>query len=235
MGATSHGVGDTAADALAAGDEGLAAARGRQQTIRDRPAGGRDVADADADDFDPRNVTPQKIVEGLLFVGGPGRGALTSRAMASVIRDVEPDEVERLINQLNRSYAETQAPYEIVRVDGGFRLQLCAPFRPILHRVLRRARPARLSTQALETLAIVAYRQGITGAEVDQQRRVKSHAVLAQLVLRGLLRVERDEGAGQAPRYFTTERFFQTLGIRTLDELPRLTELDDFLEAHRVA
>lgn len=173
-----------------------------------------------------RSVTPRKIVEAMLFVGKPDGQPLSPREMAAAIRDVEPDHIDELVQQLNALYREQQAALEIASVAGGYRMQL----RPDLHRrrfVLQgRMKAARLSASAVETLSVVAYRQGVAASEVDRLRGSKSRMVLDQLVRRQLLRVERGADA-EGPRYYTTPRFERLLGVRTLEELPRLAEWDD--------
>ncbi|MCA9260317.1 MAG: SMC-Scp complex subunit ScpB [Planctomycetales bacterium] len=182
------------------------------------------------DEYDPRGVTPAKVIEGLLFVGSRDGKPLTSRQLASALRDVDAEEVEQIIDALNASYAQDNVPYEVARVDGGFRLQLRPHYQRQRRQLQGRVRPAKLSAQAIEVLATVAYRQGVSGSQVDALRGGRSHAILAQLVRRRLLRIERGGPGSDATHYFTTDRFRQLVGIRSLDELPRPADLDD-LEA----
>jgi segregation and condensation protein B len=172
-------------------------------------------------------VTPRMIVEGMLFVGGKEGRPLTSREIASHIRDVEPAEVDELVGQLNAGYQQDDAAYEIVGDSQGYCLQLRADLGRIRDRVRGRIRAAKLTPAAMEVLSVVAYRQGVTGDEVNRLRGSQSHAILAQLVRRQLVRVERPTAPPRAARYHTTERFNQLFRIASPTDLPRSEDLAD--------
>ncbi len=172
-------------------------------------------------------VTPRMIVEGILFVGDAEGRPLSSAELASHIRDVEPAEVDRIVAELNAGYGEDEAAYEIVGDASGYRLQLRADWALMRDRVRGRTRSAKLSPAAIEVLSIVAYRQGVTGEEINRLRNAKCHAITAQLVRRQLVRVERSAQAPRGARYFTTERFNQLFGVATAADLPKSEDLAD--------
>ena len=183
--------------------------------------------DADLDDGEkPLAVTPRMIVEGLLFVGRRDGRPLTARELAAPIRDVEPADIEPLVVELNDLYRQEGAPYEIAAAEGGYRLQLREASGAIRQRMRGEDRPARLSPAAVEVLSVVAYRQPITSAAVNHVRHARSQPILAQLVRRQLLRVDRPGAAGGAV-YRTTDRFNRLFGISSPAELPRSEDLDD--------
>lgn len=184
-----------------------------------------DDAETPADDALP--VTPQMIVEGMLFVGCADGRPLTSREMAAHIRDVQPSEVDSLVDQLNESYRQDGAAYEIVAGAGGYRLQLRADLGRLRERFRGRVRATKLTPSAIEVLSVVAYRQGVTSEQVNRLRGSRSQAILAQLVRRNLLRVERPATAPRSAHYHTTERFNQFFGIGSPAELPQSKDLAD--------
>lgn len=172
-------------------------------------------------------VTPRMIVEGLLFVGDAEGRPLSNRQLAAHIRDVTPDEVDDIVRQLNAGYQRDGAAYEIAEHSGGYRLQLRNELSRVRDRFRGRVRAARLTPQALEVLAIVAYRQGVTVDELNRLRSVQSYAILCQLVRRQLVRVERSGPPARVARYFTTPRFNQLFGVASPEELPRGEEIVD--------
>lgn len=184
-------------------------------------------ADDAIDDDDALPVTPRMIVEGMLFVGGADGRALSSRELASQVRDLTAQEVDAIVVDLNERFRDDDAAYEIVGDGSGYRLQLRAALGPMRERLKGRVRAAKLSPAAIEVLSVVAYRQGISGEELNRIRGSQSHALLAQLVRRQLVRVERSDQSPRAPRYHTTERFNQLFGIKSPADLPRREDLDD--------
>ncbi len=172
-------------------------------------------------------LSPKMIVEGMLFVGKEDGQPLTSREMAAHIRDVSPHEIESLIEQLNASYAESNAPYRIESVGKGYRFGLDSKFEPVRQRFFGRVREAKLTPQAIEVLSVVAYRQPIDAETVTRLRGGRSHALIANLVRRGLLQLSRPEHAPRKPLYSTTERFNALFQISSPQDLPNSEDLDD--------
>jgi segregation and condensation protein B len=167
------------------------------------------------------------IVEGMLFVGGADGQSLSSRAIASHIRDVAPAEVETIVAQLNSRYLQDETAYEISGDANGYRLQLRSDLGRMRDRLRGRVRAAKLTPAALEVLSVVAYRQGVTSEELNRLRGSQSHAIVAQLVRRQLVRVERPATPPRSARYHTTDRFNQLFGVTSPADLPRSEDLDD--------
>jgi segregation and condensation protein B len=172
-------------------------------------------------------VTPRMIVEGMLFVGGAEGRALSRGELAAQVRDLKPEEVDAIVVELNHRYRHDESAYEIVGDGQGYRLQLRPEHKRVRERLNGGVRAARLRPAAVEVLSLVAYQQGITAEEVNRLRGAQNHAILAQLVRRQLIRVERPEGAPRSPRYYTTERFNQLFKVKSAADLPRSEELDD--------
>lgn len=133
--------------------------------------------------------------------------------------------VERWCEELAATYAERGHGFELARVAGGYRFQTCADLSAYVERFVLNEQHARLSGAALETLAIVAYKQPISRAQVASIRGVDPDGVLRTLVARGYVaEVGRDGGPGQAVLFGTTDTFLEKLGLDSLDDLPPIAE-----------
>ena len=172
-------------------------------------------------------ITPRMIVEGMLFVGGDDGRALSSRELAAHVRDLKPEEVDAIILELNERYQHDETACQIVGDSRGYRLQLRPELTRMRDRLKGGVRAARLSPAAIEVLSLVAYRPGITADEINRLRGSQNHALLAQLVRRQLIRVDRPETAPRTARYHATDRFNQLFGIKSPADLPRSEDLDD--------
>jgi segregation and condensation protein B len=165
---------------------------------------------------------PDRIVESLLFVGGP---PLTPEAIGAAVRGMTPDGARVAIDRLNRAYRSQNRPYSIQPRDGGYVLTVKPAYRGIRERLVGGPREARLTQPALDVLSLVAYRQPITRAEIDALRGADSGSVLRHLVRLGLVAVtSRAEAAGREAGYGTTPRFLELFGLASLDDLPRLAD-----------
>lgn len=167
-------------------------------------------------------ISPVTIVEAMLFVGDPEQSAISAQWLAGLMRGVRPEEIDAAVRTLNERYTEQNCPYEIVSDDAGYRLALRVEFGAVRDKVFGRNRAARLSTAAVEVLAVVAYRGGMTADEVSALRGHPSGALLKQLLRRQLLRLERPEGVPRKQaKFVTTRRFLELFGLESLDDLPR--------------
>jgi segregation and condensation protein B len=166
-------------------------------------------------------LCPRTILEAMLFVGNRDNQPLSPRQAAELMRDVEVDEVPLLVDELNRCYDKSGSPYHIAGEGDGYRLTLRREFNTLRDRFHGRVREARLSQAAVDVLALVAYRQPLTSEKIHRLRGKPSSNILAHLVRRGLLRIERPPSKRRTPHYYTTDRFLQLFNLQTLDDLPR--------------
>lgn len=133
--------------------------------------------------------------------------------------------VEQWCDELADRYATDRNGFELKRVAGGVRFQTAPDLSPYVERFLLHDQRARLSGAALETLAIVAYKQPISRAQVAAIRGVDPDGVLRTLQARGYIdEVGRDEGPGQAILFGTTSSFLEKLGLESVDDLPAIAE-----------
>ena len=133
--------------------------------------------------------------------------------------------IERLCSQLSAGYDEAGHGFQLVKVAGGYRYQSHADLAPYVERFLLDGQRARMSGAALETLAIVAYKQPLSRAQIASIRGVDPDGVLRTLQARGYVtEVARDAGPGQAIMYGTTPTFLEKLGLNSLSDLPPIAE-----------
>lgn len=165
----------------------------------------------------------RQIIEALLFASD---APLSSSDLSMADEELEEDEVLSAIQELRREYEKSEHAFQIYELGGGFQVLTRPDFAPWLERFATVSRPARLSSAALEVLAIVVYRQPIGRAEVEDIRGVGSSGVLRTLQDRELIEVVgRGEGLGRPLLYGTTPFFLEHFGFRSLDDLPEPEDL----------
>ena len=164
-----------------------------------------------------------RIVEALLFVGGE---PLTAERACSAVRGLTFPDFARAIDDLNNEYRKHNRPCFIESRSNGYMLTLRPRFGAIREKVFGASRQARLTTVALDVLALVAFRQPATKAEIDSLRGFDSGSVLRLLVKRGLITVaQRGDSVEREVAYGTTKRFLELFHLNSLDELPRTQDL----------
>lgn len=176
--------------------------------------------------IDPCEISPRTVVEAILFVGRPDNRPFTTRELAATMRGVSPAEIDDAIAQLNKRYEHDGAPYQIVGSAGAYQLVLRDDYRRMRDKLQGRARESKLSPAALEVLSIVAYNQPTTLDEINEMRGASSGALLATLVRRQLIRLDRPESPDRKAVYQTTERFLRLFGLDSLAALPRSEDLE---------
>ncbi len=171
-------------------------------------------------------VEAEQVLEALLFVGGK---PLTIKAIGAVLRgEFDAAFIENAIEQLRDRYARQNRPYEIRLTDGGYCMVLRAEFEPERNRVYGFGpRQVRLSQDTLEVLSLVAYRQPISRKSIEEIGKRGAGSHLRQLLQRELVVLERKDGAAEKEvTYRTSPRFLQLFGLRRLEELPQIEDID---------
>lgn len=170
------------------------------------------------------SVQRRRIVEALIL-GSPE--PISAAEIASLIPYCKPAQVRKLIEGLNADYVEQGRAFEIVEAAGSYQLRTLPEFAPYLQQTLK-TRPLRLSQPALETLAVVAYRQPVTRAEIEHVRGVDVGAVLRSLIERNLVRIAGHRDVpGRPMLYATTRRFLEVFELAKLEDLPTLRDLKE--------
>ena len=164
-----------------------------------------------------------QIVEGVLFASD---APLKAEEIARADESLDEDRVQEAIEDLRTLYDESERAFQIVELGEGYQILTRPEFAPYLERFDTVPRPPRLSGPALETLAIMAYRQPIGRIEVEYIRGVQAAGVIRTLQDRDLVEVVgRAEGLGRPLLYGTTRRFLEHFGFASLDDLPRPEDL----------
>jgi segregation and condensation protein B len=158
-------------------------------------------------------------IEALLFVAAE---PVPLRRLKELLRTDDGPAVREALDRLAQEHAAEGRATRVEEVAGGFQLRTRPEFAPLVARAGRRVEAEKLSAAALETLAIVAYRQPVLRADIERIRGVASGEVLRALVERGLVRVAGRADQPGAPLYYgTTTRFLEVFGLRDIADLPR--------------
>lgn len=174
-----------------------------------------------------------QAVEAIIFASDePATLELLATTIASVQGEamVSFDRIHDAVSELNEAYHQMGHAFKIDVFQTGFRLITVAEVAPMLSEAFRRHRTIRLSQPLLETLAIIAYKQPVTRSEVEFVRGVDAdHALRRLMELRLIEMIGRAESLGRPLLFGTTAKFLDVFGIRSLDDLPTLREIESIL------
>lgn len=175
-----------------------------------------------------KDISPKRILEALLFVTAK---PLTASDIRKIIPGITARELERLIHELREEYEREGRSFELIEIAGGFEIVTRKEYSPWLARLELQRKVRQASRSALETLAILAYKQPVTRAEVEELRGVDISGVLSTLIERGFIKiVGKKEVAGRPFLYGTTEKFLEHFGLKSLDSLPPIGEIKTLVE-----
>lgn len=168
----------------------------------------------------------QHIVEALIL-GSPE--PISAQRVAGVIPYCKPGQIPKVVEALNSEYADQGRAFEIQQVAGGYQMRTLPAYASYLGQI-QPQRPLRLSKPALETLAIVAYRQPVTRTDIEDIRGVDAGAVVRSLLERKLLKLAgHKEVAGRPMLYATTRRFLEIFGLDRIEDLPSLKQIEELV------
>ena len=169
-----------------------------------------------------------QIIEALLFANpSPINQAQLNQVFNSPVPTLK-DSVERL----NNFYLKYEKPYSINGIAGGFQLATNSDYDIWIRRLLKKSNKLTLSSAALDTLAIVAYKQPIGRYDIEAIRGVDSSGVIKTLLSRNLIKIKgRGDGPGRPLLYSTTKIFLEQFGINRLSDMPKLKEVSELIEA----
>jgi segregation and condensation protein B len=181
--------------------------------------------EAEAPILGPQEV--KAIVEALVFASPQ---PLTPREIGQVLGGVPKETWEKALEELAAAYADDSRGLQLVEVAGGYQITTRPEYNDWVRELLDPRAPNRLSIQALETLAVIAYKQPVTLPEIIELRGVKSGGVLKTLLEKRLIRITgRKEVVGRPMLYGTTKEFLLHFGLKDLGELPKIEEFAEVL------
>lgn len=169
------------------------------------------------------NLDPEivRALEAILLVA---MEPVAPASMAQLL-EISQSTVEALCDRLATTYEAAGHGFQLVKVAGGYRFQSHPELAPYVERFVLDGQHARVSSAALETLAIIAYKQPLSRTQIAAIRGVDPEAVMRTLQARGYItEVSRDDGPGQAVLFGTTPLFLERLGIASLDDLPSIAD-----------
>jgi segregation and condensation protein B len=159
-------------------------------------------------------------LEAILFASDE---PLSVARLRSLLDGVEASEIREAVRRIGDHYRQTKRSFEVVEVAGGYQLVTCPEFADLIAKLYRGRRSARLSRAALETLAVIAYRQPVTRMEVEGVRGVDCDGVIHNLIDRELVKAAgRAKLPGNPILYRTTPQFLRYFGLTSLKELPAI-------------
>lgn len=185
------------------------------------------TAEAEQESSDPAGgIPPKAIIECLLFVSDV---PLTPARIGKLI-GIPPEEVKKLAAELVDEYDKRGHSFKIVEIAEGFQMCTRHEFAPWIKMLYASRNLAKLSKQAVETLAVIAYRQPLTRAEIEAVRGLDSSGILQGLLEKKLIKIAgRKKVLGRPLLYRTTDEFLVYFGLKDLEELPKVEELRGLL------
>lgn len=180
-------------------------------------------------DLDLKKKSTIPIIEALLFSSDE---PLKANKICEIVDGLKEKDVKEIIEIINRSYEDSGRAIRIHFIADGYQLFTLSEYSTYVEKLFKSRQQARLSLKALETLAIIAYKQPVTRNEIEEIRGVNVDGVLKTLLTRKLITVAGTANAPGTPYlYQTTKKFLEYFGLKNIKDLPKLKELDEIVEA----
>ncbi len=197
---------------------GQAEEAGPAEQAEEEQAGQADLSQQDQD-FE---LTVESVVEAVLFASDE---PLSAARLANIV-ETDVKQVRLHIKNLNEKYQANNNAFRIEQIAGGCQMLTLSPYNHWLKKLLRVRSDTRLSAAAMETLAIIAYKQPVIRADIEAIRGVAAGEVIRSLCYKGLVKIiGRAEVLGRPMLYGTTKKFLELFGLNTLKDLPKIEEL----------
>lgn len=170
------------------------------------------------------NEELKKAIESVIFISDK---PVSLKDLKKIFTDNTNREIKLCADTLLKEWADIKRGFNLQQVSGGYQFRTLPEYSPYIA-LYKECKPFKLSRAALEVLSIIAYKQPATKIEVDYIRGVDSSGVFGVLLERGYIRIAgRKEVIGRPFLYETTDEFLETFGLKNLDDLPTLKELED--------
>lgn len=189
----------------------------------ENPDQDEELAEDETIESEPPEITPIQVVEAVLFAGDE---PVTPKKLAEIVGAGGVKEIKEHIEQLNLKYEQMNCAFRIETIAGGFLMLTQSAFNVWLRKLLKVRSESKLTPAALETLAIIAYKQPIMRVEVEAVRGVGCGEMIRQLCEKQLVKiVGRAEELGRPLLYGTTRKFLEVFGLSSLKDLPQVEDL----------
>ncbi|MFH1355384.1 MAG: SMC-Scp complex subunit ScpB [Candidatus Omnitrophota bacterium] len=174
----------------------------------------------------------KSVIEALLFVS---EKPLTLEQIRIALDALPTTEIREKIEELKSEYERSKRGVRIVEVAGGFRMVTATDYASFLKKFFKRRQTEKLSKPALETLAIIAYKQPVTKLEIESLRNVNVDGVMKNLVEKALIRIcGRKKALGSPFVFGTTRQFLEYFGLKSLEELPKVEDFQALAEEKNI-
>lgn len=171
---------------------------------------------------DPIETTVESVIEAVLFASDE---PLTADRLAKIV-ETGVKQIRAHVEALNESYKTNGNAFRIEQIAGGYQMLTLGPYNHWLKKLLRARSDGKLSPAAIETLAIIAYKQPVIRADIEAIRGVAAGEMIRSLMYKGLAKiVGRAEVLGRPMLYGTTKKFLEHFGLNSLKDLPKIEEL----------
>ena len=169
----------------------------------------------------------KSILEAILFAANE---PISIKQFTQVFGDVSTHDIREQLMALEDDYQAANRSFQLIEIANGFQVCSRPEYRDWIEKFYTRQVRVRLSPPALETLAIIAYKQPVTRTEVEEIRGVNSDSVVNSLIQKGLIRIAgRKPGQGRSLLFATTDRFLEQFGLKNLSALPSMEEIEEIL------
>ncbi len=205
--------------------EQLEAAAVSEQLDADRLNGVETQQLSEADLEDPTRA--KQVIEALIFASSK---PITPAEIRKVAKSLTPAVIKDYVVAIQAEYAATNRPFDLVEVAGGYEIATKKEFAPWIFKIELQKKAKQASHSALETLAILAYKQPLTRAEIEELRGVDTSGVIATLMEKDFLKiVGKKEVPGRPFLYGTTDKFLEHFGLKDLSDLPNIDEIKELV------
>ncbi len=170
--------------------------------------------------------TTKSVIEALLFSSDK---LLTIEQIKNILDNLDNAQIRQILGELASEYESASRGIRIIEVAGGYRMVTPSSLAPFLKKLYKQRRPERASKPALETLAIIAYKQPLTKMEIESLRNVNVDGLIHSLLEKDFIRiVGRKNAPGRPIVYGTTKAFLEYFGLKSLDDLPKIDKFTEF-------
>jgi segregation and condensation protein B len=182
------------------------------------------------------NAGLKNIVESIIFAS---QDEISTKQIKEILDSFKIEskaaEIEEIVQALNLEYLNSDNSFEIIKIAGGYQFATRKKFAHFVGKLYTETQRKKLSPSAIETLAIIAYKQPITRSDIEFIRGVNVDYIVNSLLERDLVNIKgRASGPGRPILYGTTDNFLKVLGLNSLDDLPKLREINEILKNEKI-